>query len=492
MKNIKIFFKLFLAVIITLSLTDIIFTQEKSSIIIIKEIGKPAPNTKYAWLATKLNKEISSQFRKKGLEYKISSFNESDIKKNLDDAKGKNCNALLMVSYKIIISPGTIKNDSFMVVVEAYNVSDEKLIYKQEGESIVGIGANSLIEEIIENVSTNLEQTIIKKKSISPSETVQKKIIAKTNNSLFLKSDTPKKGELKVALMLNYNNVSIKFAERVESSGTRPGFTGKVFNYNGQLELSYGVIDYLEVGIIAPYIFKRIFDKVFGYNDEQNKVTEKNKGFEPFIFAKYKILKDEKDGLNLTLGGLYQPQINDKMYNGDALYIGGVNINTDFQTLGGQIFIDKTFTWFTPYLNIEYFYFLYPDSFKKQNRFVSQEAKFDSNYNIKFTLGFEYRLMEKLYIYPQVTYTYYSELTSKSIDPSGLERDNFGLPKMKAWIPGLGVGYQIDSNTGVSLFSNYTIPFTPESDIADQNNNMPEINELRFYGFFSMKFDTSK
>ena len=467
MKHIKVILRVALIIIIALSLNRLIFSQEKSPTIIVKELGKPTPNSKYSWIATKLNKEISQQFRKKGLDYRISNLNETDIKKNLEDAKKKNSKILFLVTYKIFISPGTIKNDSFTITIEVYNVENEKLIYKQEGESIVGTGANSLIEEMINNVSSNL----VNNKGTSPSSTLQNKIVAKTNNSIFLKSDTLKKGEAKVALMLNFNKATF--------TPPQGGEKYYIFNYNGQIELSYGIIDYLELGIIAPYMFKRI----------RGKTTEKNTGFEPSLFSKYKVLKDEKDGLNATVGALYQPQINDKMYNGDTFYIASLNSYTDFQTFGGQLYIDKTYKWLTPYLNIEYLYFLYSNSYKVQTKNTTGESKLDNNFNFRTTLGFEYRLLEEIYIYPQVTFTYYSPLKTyyKNYDGAISESPGFS---MTAWITGIGVGYQLDSNTGISLFSTYAFPYKPKTDNADNDKFMPDIEEFRIYGFFSMKFNS--
>mgnify|MGYP002412812691 FL=1 len=226
---------------------------------------------------------------------------------------------------------------------------------------------------------------------------------ARLNNSLYLDTHVALPKTMKILYFLMYS----------QGTQERGIYISTFQNLLSQLNLSYGIFNNFEVRLELAVLHNTNAD--FGSSGTVN--VKKQYLYNPNILFKYRVLQNENHGVNLAVEFGIQFSYGDKLFGGNIFLpqrnSGGTTVQFNSHNFTFNVYADKTFGIFTPYLGISFRIKKYTgtllglgDSSSEYEAHSGLQLNKSRDWDFEMKAGFEVRPLKWLVLQPGIRFFY--------------------------------------------------------------------------------------
>ncbi len=253
--------------------------------------------------------EVESKYLENLPSYKIDTLKEYRILASISKtAKAYKKDFALIGEYKIVqeLNKSTKK---ILVTITLYDTKLKLILLTQKFAGYSGLGYYQLIDKIALFIEKKLArykndmENIVKQMQYHDKKPLQENKVIECGIGSHMHDPThcPEKGSFYASIMPNFTILNLEFSPTPM----------KVNTLAIELDLSYGVKSWFQVGIDIVYIY---FSDREGGGGSSN-LHFKNRVINPIVYFKFKLANQNNHGYNLTLKLEFQPNISEKSYS---------------------------------------------------------------------------------------------------------------------------------------------------------------------------------
>lgn len=492
--------KVFVSSVIFLCLLSIpLFSQETQKITYFKFVQQDVP-VEFQFLADSLPNSIRSVLSRNGYQTvdrqgKIIEdvYNRTEIVKT-----GKELGTDLVLTGKYYIS-GEGSKRQINLIIFVYDVKGEERVI----EKLVIGGTGAAMFELVDSVGLLVEREVAayyKKREEMLAQARKKREEAEArdaetrrreqenalrqnavhtlyNSSMYLDSHVTPVKSMKV---FYYMLVNADKNDNIPNSGTSS--TIKSLSYLSQINLAYGIFDGLEFKLEIPFQFKSSFNI---YDDVTSTDLGRSIGFKfynPIFGFKYRLLKDEKQGLNLTLEFSMQFALSkENSLFGDIFIQPIITDSYHFSVPQHRfifgVYLDKTMGIFTPFISFKLSLKKYLNSISLYGVYADATFNYQMEWDtktgvdLKITVGTEIRPLYWLIIQPYYYFYYVSKASGISEGAIAILLDSYHIHTI-----GANFIFKVKPELSLAIAFNYNI----KSDIFTKFNSFETNNQSKY------------